>query len=212
MVHNIAVYLSKHLAEYIGWQEKTAYLAYGMEMFVGELLKFLILVGLSAFFGMVTPTLLILAVTIPFRLTSGGGHLKTYTNCAIVTILVFFALASTANELIPLFNLASFPIYLSSLYAFTILIIQVWVPGKHPAKDFSLATERLKFKRLSRVIITLWAMICLIVYLAAPAALATFFISTAMGIVWQNFLVSPLGYKFLAITEAILTLRTKEVN
>lgn len=211
MVHKIAVALSQRMAVYIGWQEKTALLTYGMEMFVGELFKFIILIALSIAFDMVIPMLLILAVAGPLRLTSGGGHLKTFTKCAIITILVFFLLALAANRIIPELNPGFIIFLIPLIYIVTLMSIHFWVPGSHPAKDLSSEIERLKFRRLSRLFVTGWGLSCLLLYWAKPESLSTFFVSSSMAIVWQDFLVSPLGYRFLDIIEALLTPKKKEV-
>ncbi|MHB9093963.1 MAG: accessory gene regulator ArgB-like protein [Eubacteriales bacterium] len=214
MVHKLSSILSCRLANYLGWQDKTNIMTYGFELIIGELFKFCLLIIISAYMGLLMPTVLILAAAVPFRLISGGGHCKTYARCTIVTIMIYLLLPMIAYRIMPYFDDTLSFISLLLLTFFTLVAIILWVPGKNPAKDIEIPGEKAKFKKLSRLFLFSWALSCIAVYALAPGIFRVYYVSTAVGFAWQNLFVSPLGYLFLTAVEKVFDLltTTKEVN
>lgn len=214
MVHKLSLLLAKQLATYVGWQKKTDIIAYGFELIIGEALKFVLLLFISAYFGILMPTVLILATAIPLRLVSGGGHCKTYARCTLLTVSVYFFLAVLANWLIPDFNSKTFIVILPLLIITSFTVIHLWVPGENPNRFFT-QNERTKFRNLSRLLILLWSAICVLFYcILSGFTFKVFFVSTAIGVGWQTFFVSPLGYWLIHSVEKLFDLFTnaKEVS
>ncbi len=214
MVHKLSSILSCRLANYLGWQAKTNIMTYGFELIFGELFKLGLLIIISAYLGLLMPTVLILAAAVPFRLISGGGHCKTYARCTIVTIMTYLLLSIIAYRIMPYFDDTLSFISLLLLTFFTLVVISLWVPGKNPAKDIETPDEKAKFKKLSRLFLFSWALSCIAVYALVPGIFRVYYVSTAVGVAWQTLFVSPLGYLFLSAVEKVLDLLTtkKEVN
>jgi len=214
LIHRLSEKIADILATHIGWQNKTAVLTYGFELIIGESFKLALLISLSALFDLLTPTLLIMFTAIPFRLLTGGTHCTTYFRCVVLTLFAYLVLAAAASELYPfLANESSFVI-LPILLIIGLTAIKLWVPCPNPNRSFDLP-EIAKFRRLSRLFLISWGLVCLLfgIFAAGPA-FTMFFVSTAMGILWQIFLVSPPGTRFFNVIEKIFNffLKPKEVN
>lgn len=213
MVHRLALKLSVFVASYIGWQDKTAILTYGFELIIGELFKFGLLIIVSAYFDLLTPTILILTAAIPYRLVSGGGHCTTYFRCTALTISTYFLLAVTADRALLYLNNKMALAVLPLVTITSFIVIHIWGPAENPNRTFT-TDEKHKFRLLSKSFITLWVASCLIIYKFSLEYFKVFFVPTAVGVVWQTFFVSPLGNQFIYSMEKLFDLlkRTKEVN
>jgi len=215
LIHNLCLRLSERLANQIGWREKTGILAYGLEMVLGESLKFGLLIILSAFFNLLTPIIFVLAVSVPLRLVSGGGHCTTQARCTVLTVLVYLPLAFAAKQLSVIYNNRLSFFILPLIVATTLIVIHFWVPRENPNRKFKSENEKTKFRILSNLILLLWVISCVVIYIFSPShSFKLYFVSTAAGLLWQNFMVTPVGYRFISTLDTSFNLfkRIKEVN
>jgi len=104
-------------------------------------------------------------------------------------------------KLIPGFNTLLFYVLFPLLIVLSLIIIYLWVPGKNPSRTIDSGSEKKRFKYASVLFILIWSISCISVYFLLPHYLGTFFVSTAVGIVWQDFFVSPAGYRFTELLE-----------
>lgn len=206
LVHTVSDRIATRLAGYAGCQDKTAVLAYGLELIIGESFKLGLLFALSSIFGLLNPTLLFLSTAIPFRLISGGGHCSTYFRCVVLTIAIYLMLPAIVFKIHPLldikFALAILPIVL----VVALIAISLWIPAENPNRSFN-EKEKARFKKLSLAFIIIWLLGSLLVYILIPGpAFKLYLASTLTGILWQIFLVSPIGYMFFAAVEKLFDL------
>lgn len=214
LVHKLSAKLASWLANSIGWQDRTAVLTYGFELIIGESLKLVLLIAVSSLFGLLTPMLLILSAAVPFRLLTGGGHCTTYFRCTVVTVLLFWLLSAIVFEIYPRLQVYSALIILPVILGIGLAAIKMWVPRENPNRPIN-DREKIRFRKLSRIYIISWSVMCLLLYIVAPGpAFRIYFVSTSAGTLWQIFVISPLGDKFFNLTEKIfdLFLVTKEVS
>lgn len=215
LIHNFSKLLAGKLADSIGWRDKINILAYGLELVLGELFKFGMLIIISIYFRVLVPTLLILAAALPFRLVSGGGHCSTQSRCTILTVLVYVFLSFIGNRLTIIITPNLTLILLPLITAITLIIIRLWVPRENPHRKIESISEITRFKRLSNLFVLLWVTSCLVLYLLAKDnTFERYFLFTAIGIILQDFAVSPVGYRFVSMVEGAFDThkRIKEVN
>ena len=67
--------------------ERAEVIKYGLQILIGEVPKFFILLGIAWALGILKLTFISFALLIPYRTFSGGFHLKTHIGCIIRNII-----------------------------------------------------------------------------------------------------------------------------
>lgn len=66
--------------------ERAEIISYGLQLLFGEIPKLFIMVGIACVLGIFEWTLITFALMLPYRMYSGGFHLKTHIGCIIRNI------------------------------------------------------------------------------------------------------------------------------
>ena len=69
--------------------EKAEVILYGIQLIVGEIPKFFIMFGTAFLLGLWWQTLLAFFLLLPYKVTSGGFHLKTHLGCILSTNIIY---------------------------------------------------------------------------------------------------------------------------
>ena len=69
--------------------EKAEVILYGIQLIVGEVPKFFLMFGLGILLGLWWQTLLAFFLILPYKICSGGFHLKTHLGCFLCTNIVY---------------------------------------------------------------------------------------------------------------------------
>lgn len=69
--------------------EKAEVIFYGIQLIVGEVPKFFLMFGLGILLGLWWQTLLAFFLILPYKICSGGFHLKTHLGCFLCTNIVY---------------------------------------------------------------------------------------------------------------------------
>jgi len=69
--------------------EKAEVILYGVQLIVGEIPKIFLMFGLGIILGLWWQTLLAFFLILPYKVCSGGFHLKTHLGCFICTNIVY---------------------------------------------------------------------------------------------------------------------------
>jgi len=108
--------------------EKAEILYYGLQNIVGEIPKLFIMMAIAYFLGVFELSVITFLIILPYRIFSGGFHLKTHIGCIIGTSLMYSGTAILAK------NILIEPIYLKYLtifavWIFGILMIKMYAPA-----------------------------------------------------------------------------------
>ncbi|MGE4284822.1 MAG: accessory gene regulator ArgB-like protein, partial [Clostridia bacterium] len=190
MIHDI----SRRAAGMLGNQleadkEQTDIFAYGLEIIIGGVVKFALVVLLAYIFGILETTLISVAAFIVFRHFGGGVHLSTYARCLSLGLLLFLTMGKLAVYDIHTKIIIGL---LSVIFFLGIYIIIKWVPAGTQKKNISCKDLRSKQK--------LKAFIALIVWMILNAILIyhrqiQYGFALILGATGSFFFISPLGYR-----------------
>lgn len=106
--------------------EKAEVILYGIQLIIGEIPKIFLMIALAILLGLWWETLLAFFLLLPYRICSGGFHLKTHLGCILCTNLFYcgnayistnFQFPTIEAKLITILILWIFGIWMISLYA-----------------------------------------------------------------------------------------------
>jgi len=207
-LHDLSKKIANKLAFKAGEPEKAPVLAYGFELLIGESLKMIILVLTAYSFDLLIPTVLFMSTYVPLRLLTGGQHCSSNLRCLIATLLIFLPLSLLAFHLSFMFD----QIYLI-FFAFVSSILFVHIIEKYgPGFSINYTDSLLKITnsiiKYCFLFLTLWLVIILILsyFMSNTELYSLILVSTTIGVLWQGFLVTPIGHRFIKGIDAGLLL------
>ena len=199
-----ANYLSKELALDIS---KIDTLRFGLEIIFAALIKGITLISLAHFLGILPEVTFAMACGAIYRLLSGGAHCSGYWRCLTLGVLMYLG----AGELgIYLGSYLSTDLLVYSLlagYLLSSLCVLAWVPGEVPFKNITNISERIMFKILSLVYLSLWLGASIIIVRYANSSLA---LAGLIAVINQTISFSPPGYKMIHQLDNLLAGLFKE--
>lgn len=91
MIDKICEYLTNKIRKQMPEidDEKAEVINYGIQLIVGEIPKILLMFGLGIILGLWWQTLLAFFLLLPYKVASGGFHLKTHIGCFLCTNIVY---------------------------------------------------------------------------------------------------------------------------
>jgi len=120
MVDKICDYLTNKIRKQMPDvdDERAEIINYGMHLVIGEVPKIFIFIAIATVLGVLKEFAITLIVISPYRMFSGGFHLKTHFGCIIATTLLYCGIPFLAIN-----------ISINDLYIKYIIIILVWIFG-----------------------------------------------------------------------------------
>lgn len=172
-----------------------AMMSYGLKILFSLLLSYSFTLILAYIFGVWRQVLILLITSSVFRMISGGAHASSPYICAFFGATVSTALAIVAK------GLGSLPLYLVALTMLlaTYVVIK-WVPAGNPKRPQPSLQRKRRFKILSMLFIILWGVGVILTREAIPDYVA----ASALGLWWQLFTLTPLGYGCLDKVDTFL--------
>lgn len=91
MIDKICEYLTNKIRKQMPEidDEKAEIINYGIQLIVGEIPKIFLMFGLGIILGLWWQTLLAFFLLLPYKIASGGFHLKTHIGCFLCTNIVY---------------------------------------------------------------------------------------------------------------------------
>jgi len=203
LISNISLKLGNYIALHSGNSEQGEVIAYGIELVIGALIKIIALLSIAAWLHIVGETLIIALFSAGLRTFSGGVHCRSYGRCLLSSIVIFPSLGLITKALLPYLTVHSlFPVLAVS--AFLLLgICILWVPCGNDSRPLSLSNDQRKFKLISLIIISGHFVVSITLLAVHPTTkVLTFIRASNMGLLWQGFTVTPLGYYLISRIDA----------
>ncbi len=125
--------------------EKAEIINYGLQLIVGEIPKFLLLFMIAYLLKVLELSILALITISPYRMVSGGVHLKTHLGCLTATALFYIGNAFLSKTII-LESKAKLIICLV-VWIFSMLMIKLYAPADTEAVPILRKKER-KIKQI----------------------------------------------------------------
>jgi len=134
-------------------EERAEVIKYGLQLLVGEVPKFFIMAAIAWALGIFKLTIICFVLMLPYRMYSGGFHLKTHIGCIVGTSLMYTGNAFVSQYIeIPLMQKIIFAIL---LWVFAIVMIYKYAPADTEDVPVISKKERRKRKIFSYVIVTI---------------------------------------------------------
>lgn len=167
--------------------ERAEVIKYGLQLLVGEVPKIFIMMGIAWALGILKLTLICFCMMLPYRMYSGGFHLKTHLGCIIGTSIMYTGNAFVSQLfVIPVM----WKIVVSViLWVFAIIMIYLYAPADTEDVPVIAKRERKKRKVISYVVVS--------VMLVCGCVVQNVVISNMLivGVLLQSCSISRLAYR-----------------
>lgn len=155
MIDNICMFLTNKIRKEMPEidDERAEIINYGLQNIIGEIPKIFLVVGISWILGILKETLLAILIITPYRIFSGGFHLKTHIGCIIGTTLFYCGTAFISKYII-LLPIVKY-ILIALLWIFGIWMIKLYAPADTESVPILREKERKQKQILSYIILTI---------------------------------------------------------
>lgn len=182
-------------------QSRVDTVRYGLEIILGEIIKWVILIGAAAILDILPGAMFAMVSMAVFRLVSGGAHCQDYWRCLTFGLIVFLGSGKVGVYLAPYL---SQPLMLKAVVVgFLVMAVLVlyWAPGEVVYRKIEFE-ERALFKKLSLLFLALWSGITVlfIVPYSVPVTVAGF-----LSMAVQSLSFTPAGYRLIDAFDTILS-------
>lgn len=142
--------------------ERAEVINYGLQLVIGEIPKTFVLLIIAYICGVLELSIIALLMITPYRLTSGGVHLKTHIGCIIGTSL-FYVGSSLLSKYIVIEPLYIKYILIGITWIFSMIMIKLYAPADTEDVPILRKKERSIKKNLSYITMTLTLVASIIV-------------------------------------------------
>ena len=156
MIDKICLFLTHKIQEEMPDvdNERAEIINYGLHLLIGELPKNCIILGLAYVLGIFKLTLLTVILLLPYRVVSGGFHLKTHLGCIIGTTLIYCGIAKISCYIIFYNQILKYIITLL-VWIFGIIMIHLYAPADTENVPILSKKERKHKKILSYIFLSI---------------------------------------------------------
>lgn len=172
--------------------ERAEVIKYGLELIIGELPKMFLLFVIAWLFGIFKYALISFAIILPYKLVSGGVHLKTHIGCILGTSLLYCGNVFI-SKYINITDIKNQIIFSAIILIFSIIMISLYAPADTENVPILRKKERAKKKIISYIIVT--AMI-IISFLVEDRVISNMF---RVGVLLQSLMISKLTYSIFKV-------------
>nr|MBP3681043.1 accessory gene regulator B family protein [Clostridia bacterium] len=167
--------------------ERAEVIKYGLQLLVGEVPKIFIMMGIAWALGILKLTLICFCMMLPYRMYSGGFHLKTHLGCIIGTSIMYTGNAFVSQLfVIPVM----WKIVVSViLWVFAIIMIYLYAPADTEDVPVIAKRERKKRKVISYVVVSVMLVCGCVVQNAVISNMLI------VGVLLQSCSISRLAYR-----------------
>ena len=184
MMHGAAQKIGSYIAKEIANPEAEDVISYGVEIVLGSLFQFVLILGIAAYLAVFEPVSTILFSAVVFRIFSGGAHCTGYYRCLTISIITYIPLGYLAIQL-AYFKYNLLIITIGTL--FILISTLKWAPAGNAKHPLSEKSKRYKFKIICLIIIVVF--IVMLVEIRTSTIISSIFV----GLLWQTFTITPLG-------------------
>lgn len=172
--------------------ERAEVIKYGLELIIGELPKMFLLFVIAWLFGIFKYALISFAIILPYKLVSGGVHLKTHIGCILGTSLLYCGNVFI-SKYINITDIKNQIIFSAIILIFSIIMISLYAPADTENVPILRKKERTKKKIISYIIVT--SMI-IISFLVKDRVISNMF---RVGVLLQSIMISKLTYNIFKV-------------
>ena len=191
----LTVRLSQVLAQESGQDQEV--LLYSLTLLKSSLMGYGLLFLVSFIFG-VWQYALVAAVTASlFRVFSGGAHASTPRNCSIIGLTLFTIFGLIADSIPPIVDRMFLTGPILVLVVLGFVVFYLYVPADTPGKPINSYAQKKYLRGISFSLLVVWSgAVFYGVRTFVGYPLDNYVVATLLGLSWQVFTLTPLGYSF----------------
>lgn len=167
--------------------ERAEIINYGLQLIVGEIPKFLLLFVIAYLLKVPKLSILALITISPYRMVSGGVHLKTHLGCLTATALFYIGNAFLSKSII--LEQKERLVMCLAIWLFSMIMIKLYAPADTEAVPILRKKERRIKQILSYIIMTITLGISLILRNSTISNILLF------GVLLQTIAITRFMYK-----------------
>lgn len=168
--------------------EKAEIINYGLQIVIGEIPKIFVLILIAFLLGVGWLTLLAFILILPYKVFSGGLHLKSHLGCIVGTTL-FYCGDVMLSKIVVFEPLYIKYIVISLIWIFGIIMCKLYAPADTENVPIISKTERSKKKKLSYITLTISLIVACVIEDSVISNIIIF------GMLFQSLIISRLAYK-----------------
>ena len=194
---------ARFLSSQTGQNDETeAVLIYAIEILAISVINFVLTLGLGWLLGVLWGTLAALLTAILMRHTAGGAHSSSPIRCAIITMIIFPALALLAKQLA---GLNPFIMDLLCLLMVLISFGLIWcfAPVENEAAPIISPQRRRSLRSFSFLAFFVVCICIFIIKQSLQPWAEDVYISIVLGLMWSTFNLSSPGHSFMLFLDGI---------
>lgn len=173
-------------------EERAEVIRYGLELMIGEVPKFFILLVLAWILGVLKYTIISLLAISTYRVASGGVHLKTHLGCTLGTTFMYLGNVFI-SKLIVFPNIMIEIIAIIFVYIFSVVMISLYAPADTENVPILRKKDRKQKKIVSYIIVTI---LMILSFFIKDSVIKNIFI---IGTLIQSITISKFTYKIFKV-------------
>lgn len=167
--------------------ERAEVIKYGLQLMIGEIPKFFIMAAIAWLLGILKWSVICFALVLPYRMYSGGFHLKTHIGCIIGTSIMYTGNAFISQYItIPFIYKIIFGIV---LWIFSAIMIYLYAPADTENVPVISRKERKKRKIISYIIMSIMIIVGVLINNNTISNILL------IGVLLQTISITRLAYK-----------------
>ena len=199
MIQKGAAYLAKFMGRQLQVTDNQVEVySYGLEILLGSIVKFVLLVISALLLHILSLTMLVLLTFAGFRIVGGGVHLSTYNRCLVVGVALILALAKLSTLKV---NDSLLIIAFVMVALFAIYTVIRCVPAGTEKKVISNKADRKKQKLETGLFSVIWMLVFM---WFLRNGYSNYSLALILGASGSLFLITPGGYRMMAYLERSL--------
>lgn len=202
-INSISTRIARYLAREMHYDaRKEAQLVFGLELYFAAIIKTGCILILAFLLGIFRETLVIIIISGSLRLVSGGEHCTAFHRCLIGGALVFLFLGFVSQQLSYLISVPALVVLSMVSLIVVFLVLLKYAPGDTANKPITDEKEKKRYRRLSLLVAAVYFSIILVFLYSGIFPVMVLLI--LVGLLWQAFMITPWGYKFIRGVDKLL--------
>lgn len=155
MIDKICEYLTNKIRKEMPEidDERAEIIKYGLQNIIGEIPKIFIIFVIAYFFGIFKLTLMAVLIIAPYRIFSGGVHMKSHIGCILYTLMLYSG-SALIGKYIVLTGITKYIIAVT-VWAFCMAMIKLYAPADTENVPILRKQERRQKQIFSYIILTI---------------------------------------------------------
>ena len=168
--------------------ERAEVLNYGLQLVIGEVPKIFLLILIAFLLGIGSLTLLTFLLILPYKMASGGFHLKTHLGCIIGTTSFYCGIVLLSKNIVIEPEILKYAI-ITAVWLFGMLMCKLYAPADTENVPILSQKERKKKRIASYITLSITLIVAVIIKDSTISNILIF------GTLFQSIIITKLAYR-----------------